>query len=192
MTRTPDQALAACLTESSRPSRDWTDSCLMFVRTMYGVAAKWPDAATAWRSAVHKHPTTDPHAIPRGVPVWWTGGSHGYGHVAVAVGNGQMWTTDLIRPGKVDLAPISQVHTKWGLQLVGWTEDINGVRIYEPAAAGTNHQEDEMTDFEKRVLASLTRIEAVQAADMRAAGHTAQLEAALKAAEENNRHKGVI
>jgi cell wall-associated NlpC family hydrolase len=195
MPRTPDQALAAALTESSRPSRNWTGLCMMFTRMMYGVSAVGDydrdgdaDAVDGWKSARRKHPTKDPYDIPRGVPVFWSGGRDGYGHAAISVGGGQMWSTDIERDGKVDLAPIADVKRKWGLELLGWTEDINGTTVYEP----TKERTTTMTPEEKRVIASLTRIEAVLWAVARALGFGKQLDAALVQAEKNNRDKGVI
>lgn len=198
MTRTPDQALAAALTESTRPSRNWIGLCMMFTRMMYGVGAVGDydgdgdaDAVDGWKSAHRKHRTTDPHQIPRGVPVFWSGGRSGYGHAAISVGGGQMWTTDLIRTGKVDLAPISGVRRVWGLELLGWTEDLNGV-VVAPADVPPNKEGKEVTEFEKRMLASNTRIEGMMQAEMRANGHGKQLADALEAAAKNNRDKGVI
>lgn len=182
------------MSESNRPSQDWTGMCMKFTRMMFGVGAVGDfdgdgdaDAVDGWKSAHRKHRTTDPHAIPRGVPVFWSGGRNGYGHAAPSVGGGQMWTTDLIRSGRVDLAPISLVRREWGLELLGWTEDINGVTVYTPPTKG-----DPMNDAEKRTIASLTRLEGILQAHMRASGHTKQLQAALEAAEKNNRDKGVI
>ena len=120
--------------EHKRRSRDWSGWCLVFVRSCFGVAARYPSATSAWQHAEHRHRTTDPDAIPRGVPVFWTGGSQGFGHVALSRGDGTCWTTDLIRPGHVDVAPIAEVQRRWGMPLVGWTEDINGVRVWSPPA----------------------------------------------------------
>lgn len=201
MPRTPDQMLTACLAESTHPSRDWSGDCLIFARTMAGVAAAGDydgdgdaDAYDGWERAKHRHPTTDLQAAPRGSFSWWKGGSKGHGHVVVNVGHGQCWTTDLHRPGKVDLAQLSEIHAKWGLQYLGWTEDINGVRIYTPPAtpAPTKGTTVALTDFEKRMIASNTRIEAMLEAEMKANGHGKQLDAALDAAEANNKHKGVL
>lgn len=119
--------------EHRKASRDWTGWCLVFARSCYGVAARYPSAAAAWRAAEHKHPTTDPRTIPRGAPVWWLGGSGGFGHVAISTGDGWCWSTDLRRRGQVDKVPIDDVARLWGLQLVGWSEDLNGVRVYTPA-----------------------------------------------------------
>lgn len=196
MTRNSEQALAWCLSQSTRPTRDWTDDCYLFTRTAYDLPAVGDvdgngraTAVDGWKAAKHRHPETDPHKIPRGVPVFWSGGSHGDGHAAPSVGGGQIWTTDLIRPGRIDLAPISLVHRQWGLTLLGWTEDLGGHVIERPT---TNQEGRPMTEFEKRMIASNTRLEAMLEAEMRANGHSKQLAAALEAAEQNNRHKGVI
>jgi len=101
--------------------------CMMRVRMCYGIPAVNPDAATAWRNARVKHgPRTK---APRGYPVFWTGGSHGFGHVAIATGDGNCWSTDIKRPGFFDLCPISEINARWGLTYVGWAEDLNGVPI---------------------------------------------------------------
>lgn len=195
MARTSEQALAAALTEHNRPSRDWTGLCMMFTRMMYGIPAVGDvdrdgdaDAVDGWKSAKHKHPTSNPHDIPRGVPVFWSGGPNGYGHAAPSVGGGQMWSTDIERRGKVDLAPIAEVERKWGLKLLGWTEDINGVRVYTPPTK----EEPDMNEFENRAIASLTRLEYVIQALGKALGFGKKVDAALAAAEKNNREKGVI
>jgi hypothetical protein len=65
--------------------------------------------------------------------VFWTGGRHGYGHVALSRGNGSVWSTDYHRVGKVDACRIDEITRDWGLRLVGWTEDINGVRVWQQA-----------------------------------------------------------
>lgn len=104
--------------------------CLREVRECFGVGPKALDAAQAWRDAKHQHPETNPARIPRGAPVFWTGGSGGHGHVAIATGSGECWSTDLKRPGYFDKVRIDAVASAWGLTLVGWTEDLNGVRVW--------------------------------------------------------------
>lgn len=118
--------------QHKNPSRDWTGWCLVFVRTAFGVAARQPDAASAWANAERKHPVTSGAQVPRGVPVFWTGGSHGHGHIALSRGDGTVWTTDFVRKGKVDVARIDDITRGWGLNLAGWTEDLNGVTVYTP------------------------------------------------------------
>jgi hypothetical protein len=108
--------------------------CLREVRECYGVGPLALDAAGAWAAAEHKHRERDLEKFPRGVPVFWTGGSHGHGHVAIATGYDAMcWSTDIRRPGYFDHVPIEEISDKWGLKLVGWTEDLNGVQVYSAA-----------------------------------------------------------
>lgn len=126
--------------EHARPSRDWRGWCLVFVRSCFGVGPSAPTALEAWNRAQHKHPETNPQKIPRRVPVFWGDGD---GHVALSRGDGSCWTTDAVHPGKVDVDQIAAIGTLWGKPLLGWTEDINGVRVYDadkpagPIAAAT-------------------------------------------------------
>ena len=113
-----------------RASRDWSGWCLVFVRSCFGIAARWPSAAEAWRNAAHRHPVTRGNQVPRGVPVFWLGGREGFGHVALSRGNGSCWTTDFVRPGQVDVADIDDITRGWGMHLAGWTEDLNGQVVY--------------------------------------------------------------
>ena len=146
------------------------------------------DAEDMWKAAKHKHPETNPARIPRGVPIFWRGGRADHGHAAVSAGQGLMWSTDIKRAGDVDLAPIDDVRRLWGMELLGWTEDLNGVRVYTPPTK----EEPKMTETDKRIIASLTRLEAVLTAVARALGFNKQLNAALAEAEKNNRDKGVL
>jgi hypothetical protein len=116
--------------KSTRPTSE-VGMCLREVRECYAVDALYLDAAQAWDQSKHKHRETDPRKIPRGVPVFWTGGAGGHGHVAIGTGFGRCWSTDILRRGFFDRVPISLIGEKWGLELVGWTEDLNGVRVYK-------------------------------------------------------------
>lgn len=130
--RTVEEAIAYCASHLTTTP----DGCQMECRTAYGVPSNGtPSAAADWKASKYKHATTDPMAIPRGALVRWTGGSHGYGHVAIAVGNGMCWSTDLPVRGRRGLVAIDSVHKAWGLSLVGWTEDIDGVRVWSPPPA---------------------------------------------------------
>lgn len=95
------------------------------------------DAEDGWKFAKHRHVTSDPTAIPGGVFVWWGGGSRDNGHVAFTdpVKRGYCWSTDIERTGYFDLVPIARIRESWRLPLLGWSEDIDGVRVYDPAAA---------------------------------------------------------
>lgn len=125
--RTSLQSISAAAAEEQSASRDWTGWCLKFVRIMLGVAASHPSAIKAWDGAKFKHTTGTP---PKGVPIFWRIGE--FGHVALSDGNGYCYSTDILRRGKVDRVPIARIASRWGAKYLGWTEDLNGVRVYTP------------------------------------------------------------
>lgn len=100
-----------------------TRMCLKFVRTRYGVGSRYKNAAIAWAHTKRRHGGTP----PKGVPVWWTGGA---GHVAISAGSGYCISTDWPSRGRVGLVKISTLTRRWGKRYRGWSEDINGVRVY--------------------------------------------------------------
>lgn len=132
MTRTGADAVAWAKRQNS-----WhpTGMCLVFSRSAFEVSAYYGSAALAWRQAEHKH-VVNPGRCPAGVPVFWLGGSHGYGHIAVSIGGGLVRSTDWPRGGQVGTAAISTISRTWGQQFMGWTEDLNRVRIYTPSGRG--------------------------------------------------------
>jgi len=104
----------------------WRHMCLSFVRTRYGLPIRHHSAIAAWHAARHKH-----YGLPpAGVPVFWSGGSRGHGHVAISLGHGRIISTDLPYPGHVTRTTLSAPRRHWGLHYLGWTEDLNGYRIY--------------------------------------------------------------
>ena len=62
--------------------------------------------------------------------MFWTGGSHRAGHVAMSLGHGRIISTDLPYTGHVTRTSLSAPGAHWGLRYLGWTEDLEGVRIY--------------------------------------------------------------
>lgn len=139
--RGPLQAIAWGRRQITDPSRDFTALCLMFVRMCYGVAARYPSARVAWEEAQHKHLTTDAGSIPAGALVFWRVGE--FWHVALSIGAGRCLSTDVRRRGRVDVVRIDAIGVQWGAELLGWTEDVNGVRVFNPDAdpiAGTRVQ----------------------------------------------------
>lgn len=128
--------------------------CLRTIRSLYGVPALYPDAETAWEEADRKHPQTDPAKIPWGVPVFWTNGR--YGHIAFSIGHGRCITTDYVATGKLGVAPIAALGPWCGGRLVGWTNDLNGVDVWEPdakkPAAPKKWTARDRRDFLKRAL----------------------------------------
>jgi len=93
-----------------------------------GAGPGFPSAIAAWNGAKYRHGISNPSAVPAGVPVYWGGGA--YGHVALSTGGGGVISTDFPTMGKIGRGTISGIGSAWHKPLLGWTEDINGKRIY--------------------------------------------------------------
>jgi len=123
----------AQITKREAPTSDgtWYRWCLVFVRSCFGIPARWLDAGKAWDNAERKHPTNDPMAIPAHVPVWWELPSVA-DHIAYSIGNGLCLSNDAKRPGHIDVVSIDSITRNWGGRLLGWAEDLNGVTVWAP------------------------------------------------------------
>lgn len=119
---------AAAIAAANGITTGYGGMCLKFVRTVFAVPAKYATARDARTHAAAFHATSNPAAVPAGVPVFL-----GDNHVAVSMGGGMMRTTNSVT-NKVATVSIAS----WGKSypLRGWSEDLNGVRVYTaPAAA---------------------------------------------------------
>jgi hypothetical protein len=131
-TRTPNQAIAAARATTTFD----VGMCLAFVRTAYGVGPHFASATAAWQGAESRHRVDTGMLVPRGAPVFWTGGSQGFGHVAIGTGNGNCWSSDAGGSGRTAKVRIDELTDRWGLTLQGWTEDLNGVQVYDAGGGG--------------------------------------------------------
>jgi len=110
--------------------------CLVYSRQVFGVAAKYQYATLAWENAKFAHTDALPNVA---VPVWfsWTGKVDGvsknWGHVAVFVPGKGVYSTPL-RAGTTNFvtSTVEQMATAIGGRYLGWSEDINDVRVAQP------------------------------------------------------------
>lgn len=131
MTRSREEAVAWGKRQINNPSQNWRRQCLSFVRQSFGVERRIPNAGMSWDQSQFKHRVASGMNIPRGVPVHWET-SDVADHIALSIGNGLCLSTDARRSGHIDIVSIDALTRRWGMRLHGWTEDINGVRIYHP------------------------------------------------------------
>lgn len=124
MARTAEQTAHAAETAAFNQ----VGMCLQQCRTWAGIGAKYPDATTAARHA-HRHAGTG----PRGSFAYWTGGSHGHGHIAINLGGGKIRSTDAGGAGHVATVPLGWIHDHWGLTYAGWAWDVNDVSVVHTA-----------------------------------------------------------
>ena len=123
-TRTPSQAVAY----SRNIVSGFKGLCLVFVRTCYGIPAKYPSAAEAWAAPGKRHVTAQVSHIPAGAPVFFRVPSNKFGHVALHLGGGKFRTNYSAR-GTVITAGLD--HPVFNtMHLLGWREDLNGVDLH--------------------------------------------------------------
>jgi hypothetical protein len=107
--------------------------CLGWSREQADIPSRYTDAATAWEHA-HGRRSGDPNP-PKGAAVYWTGGSRGYGHIAISLGRGLVRSSDAGGAGVVATVPLRRLTQDWNLRYVGWADSINGYTI--PGVAST-------------------------------------------------------
>lgn len=132
--RTGAQAIAWAKAQTSNPSRSWHNLCLAFTRSCFGVAAREPNAKRAWETARKQHKTTDAASIPAGVPVFWRTKTANW-HIAISIGGGYCYSSDIGGRGKIGKIGIAALSRAWGATLLGWSEDLNGIRVYTAKSA---------------------------------------------------------
>lgn len=107
--------------------------CARWTREQYGIAPSGDvdgdrdvDAVDAWERATLRHTDRNP---PPGVPVYWSGGRSGHGHIAISWPGGMIRSTDAPIVGRVGTVTLAYPEKDWGLRYLGWSEDLNGVLI---------------------------------------------------------------
>lgn len=135
MTRTGDAAIAWGKNQVYHPSQNWYRWCLVFVQDCFDVPARQPSAGAEWIHAQGRHIVQHGSEIPAAVPVHWdTSGPSD--HIATSIGGGLCLSTDVARTGKVDIVSIDSITRNWNCRLQGWTEYLEGVRIWTPPKPG--------------------------------------------------------
>lgn len=101
--------------------------CLQQCRQWADIPARYGTASFAWFAVDRPQRDRNP---PRGAFVFWTGGSKGYGHIAVSLGNGLVRSTDAGGTGRVATRTIAWFEVNWPSQnYVGWADNVNGVTV---------------------------------------------------------------
>lgn len=134
-----------------KPLLDWFLWCLAVAQRTFNVAPFAASAQIAWNWNNTKHQDRN---LPDGcfVPIWWTGGAQGYGHVAIAKRTGnriQIWSSPYRHKPYFDYfegelnATIDTVSRIYGCTYAGWTETMNTTRVVEwvnPPQLKTNEE----------------------------------------------------
>lgn len=127
--RTGSAALAWSIQESRHPTLDLAGYCLLATRLAFDVDDIRKSAIKDWKSKAKEHRFTS-WPPPAATTVYWDIGRNG--HVAPSAGDGYVWSTDILRTGKIDKVKISYINQHWGAKYLGWSDTVNGVDIYNP------------------------------------------------------------
>ncbi len=140
---TPDERREAarlnCRLEAEMPTFDWEGYCLKFVRTMLDIEP--PEGKSSARSALERTYWDDRHYAsvpPEGVPYYFAIGKNW--HIVLVersgstVGKTLVWSTDILRRGRVDLVSIDYIRRNWGAKPQCWVETLHGQRLVAPTA----------------------------------------------------------
>ncbi len=124
---TPVQAIAYARSEVTNPDKDYTGMCLHFCAWTYGFTSSGvASAADFWRGTPASQKRSSDRKPPVGSLVCWTGGSKGFGHIAIVVGYNKgtpmIASNDIRRRGKIDIVPLGEIEAKWGQHYEGWTK----------------------------------------------------------------------
>lgn len=106
--------------------------CLDFVHTMLGLPAHYRTALLAFEGAKVRHDKYH-RSPPAGVPIFFRHADHranDFGHVALSEGHGKCYTNDIDGPGVISHSTIREIELRWGMEYLGWTEDLNGFEVY--------------------------------------------------------------
>lgn len=111
---------SAC--RSDLPGGTWRRWCLAFVAKAYGYRfAGEPTAKAMYRTLAGRGLVSKSKEIPAGALVFFDS-SDPAGHVALYAGNGQAFSNDYMRPGCIDLTPMSRMGS--GGNYLGWAPPV--------------------------------------------------------------------
>ncbi|MFJ4700548.1 peptidase M23 [Streptomyces sp. NPDC088768] len=112
--------------ENSGPgsTANWYRRCLAYTATVYGWNFSGVNYAIDHYSVVPKSMQHDgDRHPPAGALMYWDTG-HRAGHIAVYLGDGKVASSDILRPGYIDIVDAELLETKWGARYIGWTPPV--------------------------------------------------------------------
>ena len=119
--RSTAAAIAWAENEAANGTGDWYRACLAFVAQSYG----WNFSGFKYAKEAYDHmPANMKHDHDRNPPpgalMFWDTGKRA-GHVALYIGDGNIASNDIVRPGYIDIVPATDIETKWGATYLGWS-----------------------------------------------------------------------
>ena len=132
------QALSYAQRAHASKRANWKNLCQRFVANCYGFPrGVYNSASEAWRRIPKQFKHPGERNAPAGALYYWTGGSSGYGHVALSMGDGTMACNDA--SGRIMIRPNSYMFNYYGrLQFQGWADPYFGRLVTSLGRPGGN------------------------------------------------------
>lgn len=123
-------------------TQDGAGWCLRFAQSVFGAPARYNSAWDAWNATQYKHADWDMPEQGIAHPVWFSHwGTYGdpprydnWGHVAVRMEDGRILSSPGSGYGQQWFNSIGEIERYFNAQYVGWSEDLNGLRIIDYTA----------------------------------------------------------
>ncbi|MGW6569959.1 peptidase M23 [Streptomyces sp. NPDC054975] len=113
-------AVAFAKNEAHYGGKDWYRMCLAFAARTHGWSFSGVNyAIDHYREMPEKMKHDGDRNPPIGALMYWDTGQRA-GHVAVYIGNGEIASNDIKRPGYIDIVPATDIEKKWGAKYLGW------------------------------------------------------------------------
>jgi hypothetical protein len=107
--------------------------CQAWTRAIIGVDAVGDadgdgdaDAVDGWVSEPESARHYFDRNPPEGVPVAFSGGTNGFGHRAISIGNGRLVSTDAGGTGIIAIVTIAWIEANWHMKYLGWSSTMSG------------------------------------------------------------------
>lgn len=118
--RSTADAIAWAKNEADSGGGDWYRACLAFVARAYG----WNFSGVNYAVDHYKEmPASMKHdgdrMPPPGALMYWDTGKRA-GHVAIYIGDGKIASSDVLRPGYIDVVPATYIEKHWQATYLGW------------------------------------------------------------------------
>ncbi|MFD6879707.1 MULTISPECIES: peptidase M23 [unclassified Streptomyces] len=98
----------------------WWRRCLAFTAIVFGWNVSGVESAAIHYRQMPAHMKHNgSRDVPPGALMYWDTGME-WGHVAVYLGDGQVISNDIRRPGYLDIVPAAEIESKWGAKYLGW------------------------------------------------------------------------
>jgi hypothetical protein len=112
------QAIGEGAAQDAHADRNWQGLCDRFIAVAYGLQhSGYTSAKDHWNSIPGQYKTGG-HNAPPGALYFWGNGQ--YGHTALSIGSGLVYSTDFVRNGQVDVTSEDSITRSWG-DYRGWS-----------------------------------------------------------------------